>query len=190
MARLHGSTNSAEHYFQGQPSGLNATSYSRMDASSSSDVSAALTTQVMTAVALFLEAGDTVTSLSFLSGGTAANTPTNWWFALYSAAATPALLSQTADQTSGAWAAHTIKTVALATPQLITATGIYYAAIMVKATAVPSLVSKVAATAVSNGSLLSSKVIAQTSGAALTTTATATLASPTTVVNQPWCAAT
>ena len=49
-------------------------------------------------------------------GGTAANTPTNWWFALYDDSATPALLRQTADQTSTAWAANTAKTVAADSP--------------------------------------------------------------------------
>jgi alpha-D-ribose 1-methylphosphonate 5-triphosphate synthase subunit PhnH len=83
------------------------------------DIAAALTTQVMTSVPLWLNAGDVVTNLSFLSGATAANTPTNWWFALYSTAATPALLAQTADQTTGAWAADTWKTVALQTVQRI-----------------------------------------------------------------------
>ena len=190
MARPHGSTNSAQYYFQGQPSGLYVTSYGRMEASSSTDVAAALTTQVMTAVALFLEVGDKVTSLSFLSGATAASVPTNWWFALYDTAATPALLGQTADQATAAWAANTVKTLPLVTAYTATVTGIYYAVCMVKATTVPSLIAKVAATAAANGSILSSKVVAQTSGAALVATAPATLAAPTTVVNQLWAAAT
>jgi hypothetical protein len=189
MAGRHGSTNSAAFYLQGQPSGLYVESFDR-SLSPSTDVAAALTTQVMTSVALFLETGQTVASLSFLSGATAAVTPTNWWFALYDNAATPALLAQTADQLTAAWAADAIKTLALSTAQLITATGIYYAAIMVKATTVPSIISKVAARAAVNGALLSSKILAQTSGSALTTTAPATIATPTTVVNQVWCAAT
>jgi hypothetical protein len=40
---------------------------------------------------------------------------------------TPALLAQTADQTSTAWAANTAKTVALATAQRVTSSGVYYA---------------------------------------------------------------
>ncbi len=189
MASRHGSTNNALYYLQGQPSGLYQESFDR-SAAATTDVAAALTTQVMTSVALFLEVGQTVTSLSFLSGATAASVPTNWWFALYSDAATPALLAQTADQTTGAWAADTIKTLALATPYVVPATGVYYAAIMVKATTVPSLIAKVAGRAAVNGSLLSSKAIAQTSGAALVATAPATIATPTAVVNQVWVAAT
>src|SRR5512141_2621545 len=100
---------------------------------------AALTTQVMTSVALYLEKGDVVTNLTFESATTAAGTPTNWWFALYSTAATPALLGQTADQLTAAWAANTAKTLALATPYTVKASGIYWASVMVKATTVPTL---------------------------------------------------
>lgn len=152
-----------------------------------SDVAAALTTQVMTSTAIVLEPGDKVTSLSFLSGATAAGTPTNWWFALYDTAG--ALLYQSADQLTAAWAADTIKTLALSTAYVVPSLGVYYAAIMVKATTVPSLICRVAARAAANGALLTGyKVKAQTSGSALTTTAPATIATPTTVVNRPWVA--
>jgi hypothetical protein len=155
----------------------------------STDVAAALTTQVITAVPIFLEVGDKVTSISTISGATPAGTPTNWWFALYDTAATPALLAQSADQLTAAWAADTVKTLALTTAQVVTATGIYYVAIMVKATTVPSLICRVAGRAAANGALLTGyKVKGLTSGAALTTTAPATLAAPTTVVNRPWVA--
>lgn len=149
-----------------------------------SDLSA-LTTQVMLSVGLPLQAGEVVTSLSFISGDTGATTPTNWWFALYSPAGV--LLAQTADQTSTAWAANTVKTVALGTPRLIPTAGLYYAAIMVKATAVPTLVGRALQNAVVAGALgLSVGVLAQTSGSSLTTTAPATIATPTTVANIPF----
>lgn len=135
----------------------------------------ALTAQVMTAVPLWLNAGDTVTSLTFVSGVTAAGTPTNWWFALYSNAATPALLQQTADQLTAAWAADTAKTLPLAAPVKITASGLYWAAVMVKATTVPDLVGAVGAAPVLTGE----GSLAQTSGSALVATAPATLAAPT-----------
>jgi hypothetical protein len=145
------------------------------------DNSSALTTQVMFSTALHLEAGDQVTSLSFCSGSTAAATPANWWFALYDDSATPALLAQSADQTSTAWAASTVKTLALATPQLISRAGIYYAAIMVKAGTVPSLVGVTAQVAASTGWGASEKTLSQTSGSSLTATAPATIATPTAV---------
>src|SRR5262245_8635101 len=120
-----------------------------------SDVAAALTTQVMLSAAIFLEVGDRITSISTTSGNTAAGTPTNYWFALYYDSATPALMAQTADQLTAAWAANTVKTFALQTVQVIPRTGIYYIGIMVKATTVPSLVCRVAGRDVMNGALLS-----------------------------------
>lgn len=137
--------------------------------------SPALVTQVMTSVPIKLAAGDVITNISFCSGTTAAGTPTNWWFALYSNAATPALLAQTADQTSTAWAAFTVKTVALATAQTITQSGIYWAAIHVKATTVPTLLGCIGVKPIVTGE----RNLSQSSGAALTATAPATIASPT-----------
>lgn len=135
----------------------------------------ALTTEVMTSVPIYLQAGDVITNVSFRSGATAANTPTNWWFALYSNAATPALLAQTADQANTAWAANTTKTVALASAQTIRTSGIYWVGIMVKATAVPTLLGTVAAPAIVTGE----RNLSQSSGSTLTDTAPATIATPT-----------
>jgi hypothetical protein len=172
----------------GSPSGLLRANIDRLQAGS--DL-AALTTQVMTSVAIPLQAGDTVTSLTFLSGNTAAGTPTNWWFALYDDSATPALLAQTADQTTGAWAANTAKTVPLATAQTIPRTGVYYAAVMVKATTVPTLAGAAVQNAAGAGAVVSGmKVLARTSGSALTATAPATIATPTTVATVPLVVAT
>lgn len=96
------------------------------------------------------------------------------------------LLSQSADQTNTAWAANTVKTLALATPQRITTAGVYYAAIMVKATTPPTLLGHSVALAGAAASILSSKVLAQTSGASLTDTAPATIATPTTIATVPF----
>jgi hypothetical protein len=150
---------------------------------------AALTTQIMTSAALYLEAGEVITNLTFCSATTAAGTPTNWWFALYSTAATPALLAQTADQTSTAWAANTAKTVALATPYTVLTSGIYYAAIHVKATTVPTLLGASLNVNASAAVITGQKVLALTSGSALTDTAPATIATPTTVATVPYCIA-
>jgi hypothetical protein len=135
----------------------------------------ALATGVMTAVRIKLYAGDVVTNISTRSGATAAGTPTAWWFALYSNAATPALLAQTADQTSTAWAANTTKTLALATAQTISKTDYYWVAINVTATTPPTLLGTIAAAPIATGEAN----LSVTSGSGLTTTATATLASPT-----------
>lgn len=133
---------------------------------------AALATGVMTSTDLWLNEGDLVTNLTFISAGTAAGTPTAYWFALYDTAG--ALMAQTADQTSTAWAADTVKTLALATAQRITKSGLYKAAINVTATTPPSLVGTVGAKPVLTGE----GNLAQTSGSGLTTTAPATIATP------------
>lgn len=135
----------------------------------------ALATGVMTSVPVYLHAGDVITNVSFRSGATAAGTPTNWWFALYSKASTPALMAQTADQTTGAWAANTTKTLALATAQTITESGVYWVGINVTATTVPTLLGTVAAPAIVTGE----RNLSQSSGSSLTTTAPATIATPT-----------
>lgn len=142
---------------------------------------AALTTQVMLSVGLYLEAGDVVTNLTFKSGATALAGGTNWWFALYDTSATPAKLAQTADQLTAGWAANTGKTLALAAPVTISKGGIYYAGVMVKATTPPSLAGAAVFLAGAVGALATSKALAQTSGTGLTTTAPATIASPTVV---------
>ncbi|NUS78468.1 MAG: hypothetical protein HOV70_20030 [Streptomyces sp.] len=133
---------------------------------------AALATGVMTSVDLWLNEGDLVTNLSFISAGTAAGTPTNYWFALYDPSG--ALMAQTADQLTAAWAADTVKTLALATAQRITRSGRYKAAINVTATTPPTLVGSVGAKPVLTGE----GNLAQTSGSALTGTAPATIATP------------
>jgi len=182
MSTRYDTTSNPLWMLDGSPSSFRASNLGPFD--SNADLSA-LTTQVMLSVALPLQPGDVVTSLTFKSGATAAGTPTNWWFALYSSAATPALLAQSADQTSTAWAANTVKTLALSSAQAITTAGVYYAAIMVKATTPPTLIGASVGLAGAAASILSSKVLAQTSGSSLTDTAPATITSATTVVNVP-----
>ena len=152
-----------------------------------SDEAAALTTQVMTCVGVPLYSGDLVTKITVMVGATAGATITNQWAALYSNAATPVLLSQSADGTNTAIPASTAFVLTLAVPQLIQAEGIYYAAVMVKATTVPSLVCQNTGVAVISGAVASGQAVrAQTSGSALTATAPGTIASPTTVAKVPY----
>ncbi len=176
-----GIVDSESFYRAGQPAGTFRDNGIRRHAGS--DLTA-LTTQVMTDVALYLEKGERVNYLTFVSGATAADTPTNWWFALYSPAG--ALIGQTADQTSTAWAANTAKKVALATGYTVPTTGIYRAAVMVKATTPPTLAGVSVRAAVSAAVASGQAVLAQTSGSSLTTTAPATIATPTAVATVPY----
>lgn len=136
----------------------------------------ALATGVMTSVPVYLAAGDVVTNINVRSGATAANGPTNQWAALYSNAATPALLAQSTDRTTEAWAANTTRVFALATAQTISVSGVYWIGLMVAAsTAVPTLLGSVAVAPVVTGE----RNLSQSSGSGLTTTAPATIATPT-----------
>lgn len=180
-ARLDQAADQNQYYLDGAPTFLRK----NMARASVAGNLAALATGVMTSTAILLYAGDVVTNLTFMSATTQAGTPTHWWFALYSTAATPALLGQTADQTSTAWAANTPKTLALATPYTVLTTGIYYASINVTASTPPTLFgvsgSAYTAAAVVSGQ----KILAQTSGSGLTDTAPATIGSATTVGTIP-----
>lgn len=100
---------------------------------------AALSTGRLSLVAIYLPAGVTVNSISFLSRTTPAGTPTNQWFALLNNAASPVLLRQTADDTTTAWAANTVKTLALSSSFVTTYSGLHYVGIMVAAATVPTL---------------------------------------------------
>ncbi|MGW6455512.1 hypothetical protein ACWF94_06210 [Streptomyces sp. NPDC055078] len=135
------------------------------------DVPAAAT-GVLCTVALYLQDGDTVSNLTFISAGTAGATLTNQIAALYSGAG--ALLAQSADKASEAWAADTSKTFALATPVRVTKSGVYYAALAIAASTVPTLVGTLGARPFLTGE----GNLAQTSGSGIGSTAPATIATP------------
>jgi hypothetical protein len=86
---------------------------------------------------IWLNAGVTVTNISFHSATTAASAPTHYVFALYDISRN--LLASTADQTSTAWAANTLKTIPVVTPYVIPTTGLYYLMLSVVATTVPTV---------------------------------------------------
>lgn len=164
----------------GSPSGMRASNLRPYDVNA--DL-AALTTAVMTSVAVPLQTGALVTNITFKSGATALATGTNWWFGLYDPSGN--LLSQSADQTSTAWAANTPQTLALATAQRVSAAGVYYAAVMVKASTVPTLIGTSLSLAGASAAILGSKILAQTSGSSLAATAPSTITSATTVATVP-----
>lgn len=98
---------------------------------------AALTSGQLRFFAIYLRAGQVVTNISFFSATTAAGTPTNQFFALYSRHGIK--LAQSANDTTTAWAANTIKTLAMTAAYTVRETGFYYIGIMVAATTVPTL---------------------------------------------------
>jgi len=91
---------------------------------------------------IYIPGGTVVTNISFWSATVAASSPTHWAFGLYTFSATsPSLLGSTADQTTTAWGANTLQTLAISGgPITITTSGLYYVAYSSLASvAVPSL---------------------------------------------------
>lgn len=165
------------------PTGVKAISMPRIGTFSTT--LAALTSGRLLLVGIPLREGDSISSLTFISGTTALATGTNHWFALYDQSL--ALLRQTADQGAAAWAANTIKTLNLSSAHVATYTGLHYAGIMVAATTVPTLLG-MNGNATLNG--LRTPVLVGASTTGLTTTAPATAAAlSTTVSTLPYCEA-
>lgn len=187
MTKKRGDAINRNYLLQSSPTNTTyAENYPRDEVSSGAVVIGA--TGLMTSVAMPLQAGDLVTSITFRSGATAAGTPTAWWFALYSSATTPALLAQTADQTTTAWAASTTKTLALSAPVQITTTGLYFCSISMTATTIISAAGKILPHLdLSTGLLTTEKALSRTSGSALGAVAPATIATPTQLVGIPYC---
>lgn len=93
---------------------------------------------------IYLYAGTVINSISFFTDTTAAGTPTNQIFGLYSL--NYALLATTNNDTTTAWAASTIKTLNLTSAYTVRYSGWYYVGIMVTATTMPGLQSTVGST--------------------------------------------
>jgi len=186
--RQSGSRVQADYLRQGSPSNSSTRveNFPRwaMGGATASNVAIAAT-GVEHAVAIPLEAGDVVTSITFAVATTAAGTPT----AGYACLRTPAgaLLAQTADFGSTARAANTAYTVALATAQTITSDGLYIVGVSFTASTIPTLRGIDVGNAIVAGALgLSMGVLAQTHGSSVGAVAPATIATPTTVKEVPY----
>ncbi len=96
----------------------------------------ALTSGTLYMTAIYLPAGEVVSSFSYKSGTVGFTTPTNWWFGLYSSARVQ--LATTADQLTAAWAGSTLQTLNIATvaggagsTYTVPSSGLYYVGICV-----------------------------------------------------------
>lgn len=143
---------------------------------------AALTSGTLSLHAIYLRAGQRISSISFMSATTAAATPTNQWFALYDQ--NRALLRQTVNDGAAAWAANSIKTLPLTSPYTVTYTGLHYVGIMVTATTVPTLKGLAAKTASQLAGL--APILHGNSSTGLTTAAPDPAAAITVGVNAVW----
>ena len=157
---------------------------------------AAPATGVMLSTLIWLEVGETVNKIGFCTGGTALGSGTHFFVALYSNAATPALLAQSTDNTGASiHAADTVYEVALTATQYITKSDFYSVGLSWTATTVPTLMGALQggnvsrtglAAATASTALASAKTISQTSGSSLAGTAPATITSGTASAKIPF----
>lgn len=183
MTKQNGPLYNEEYLLQGSPTNTTwAETCSRRLAAGDLAVAAS---GVELAVAVPLQPGDLVTNITFVTGGTAAATPTAGYAVLRDSAG--AKIAQTADFGSTARAANAAYTVALATPHLVTAAGLYRVGISFTAGTVPTLRGLSLGNAAVAGAIgLSAPVLAQTHGSAVGATAPATVASPATAAVLPY----
>lgn len=123
-----------------------AATYETFPRSAVATTAAPMTSGTLYMTAIALPAGLVVNNITFVTTGTGATSPTNWWFGLYDSSRVQ--LAVTADQTTTAWAGNTAKTLSIATVAsgaassfTTTYEGLYYLGAMVKASTAPSLVS-------------------------------------------------
>lgn len=88
--------------------------------------------------AIYLYAGQLVSNITLCSATTAAGTPTNYFFGLFDSGSRN-LLATSANQTTTAWAANTIKTLAMTTPYRVPTSGVYYIGYFMTATTVATM---------------------------------------------------
>lgn len=180
--RQDGSLYNEEFLRQGSPANATfAETFPRWAAAADLAIAAS---GVELAVGLPLQPGDIVANITFLTGGTAADTPTAGYVVLRDT--TGAKLVQSADFGSTARAANTPFTIPLASAYTVQAGGLYIVGISFTATAVPTLRGASLGNAIVAGNLgLGAEVLSQTHGAAVGATAPATIATPTNHASLP-----
>lgn len=97
-----------------------------------------LTAQRPAFTAIYLEAGQVVSAITFVA--TQAGTPTAQWFGLFNASWT--VLAVSADDGANAWNTGAAKTLNMGVPYTVPTSGIYYVAVCVSGT-VPRLLAAV-----------------------------------------------
>jgi len=130
---------------------------------------------------MYIDAGVTITALNFVTGGTAAGTPTNGYVVLRDS--TGAKLAQSADFTSTARAANTAYAGTLTAAYTTPSAGLYRVGISFTATTVPTLrgVSMLNAALAAAG-----RACSQTHGSGVLGVAPATVATPTSAFVIPY----
>ena len=157
--------------------------YETMDRNTCPEVNtSALTSGRLTLQAIWIPAGNTISSISFWSATTAGGTLTNQLFGLYDNNLN--LLRATASDGATAWGANAQKKLNLTSAFVTTYTGLYYLGIMVAGTTVPTLKGGTART---DGSLAyQTPSMGGTSNTGLSTTLPSTATAPAKVTTSIW----
>jgi hypothetical protein len=140
------------------------------------------TTGKLLVVPVVLEAGDLVTSVGFVTGTTAAASPTSGFVALYNSAGT-LVGSQSADFTSTAMGASATFTKALGAAYRVPTPGVYYVGWCVAAATMPTLLGTPVAPAIATGEASYAR---ESTSATYTTTAPTTLPAMTARLECPY----
>lgn len=149
------------------------------------------TTGLITAMAVWVNAGDVITKASVCVGATAGATLTHKYFALYSYIAVPALIgTQQTDDTGASMAANTVYTGTFGATFTATSSGLVWVAFCITGTTIPTLLGRVCGTVAAQQTALNT-LYGATNGFSVTatgaaSTAPATMASITQLLVQPW----
>jgi hypothetical protein len=153
-------------YFSAPPTGAVGETLRRVECNSQA-VAIGATTGTVYMAAVWLPAGVVLNNVSFITGSTAAGTPTHWWVGIADSGGVQRAAS--ADQLTAAMAANSALTVALASPYTTATAGIYYYLLSVTATTNPTLTG---AAAVTNSSKVTPVLAGVSSSAAQSTPGT------------------
>jgi hypothetical protein len=133
--------------------------------------------------AIYLTVGMTVSNIMWHSAATAGATITHWMFGLYDISRN--LLATSTDQGAAAWAAQTMKTLAMTTPYLVPSSGIYYVGMFMAAT---TIITSKGGTAKTGGQLAAQvPILHGTSTTGLTTSLPNPAAAITSGLVNAWC---
>jgi hypothetical protein len=118
--------------FSSSPTGCLGETFPRcLGSSATATQTIGATTGTVYMMGVWLPAGLTITNLNWITGTTAAVSPTHWWLGIANSAGLQQ--AATADQLTAAIGASALKTVALSATYTTTATGLYYLLLSVTA---------------------------------------------------------
>jgi hypothetical protein len=124
----------SKYFYESRPTGAIAETFPRIFAAATG---ANLAGGFVQLSAINIPVNTLISSISFLSSGVAAGTPTHQWFCLVDVNRN--ILAVTSDALTAAWGTNTVKTLNLASAFITTYSGLHYLGVCVTATTPPSI---------------------------------------------------